>query len=73
MSLTEDRANNRVANVKTMAARIAAFGEGHSVREFMDALALASGSMLLAAYHPGRGREVALSRFLDELQRTVTK
>lgn len=71
-SLAEDRASNRVANVKTMAARIAAFGEGYSVREFMDALALASGSMITAAYR-GPGREVALSRFLDELQRAVTK
>jgi len=71
MSLLLDASNNRVANVKKMAARIAAFGEGFSIREFLDALALASGSLIKAVYR-GPAVEVATNRFIDALRR-VTK
>jgi hypothetical protein len=73
MSLIEDRNNNRVANVKTLAARLAKLGEGETVREFLDALALASGSMLKAAYPVSRGRDVAVSNYLAALQRSLEK
>lgn len=70
MSLLLDTANSRVNNVKSMAARIAAFGEGFSIREFLDALALASGS-LIKAVHRGPGVEVAINRFIEVLRRTT--
>jgi hypothetical protein len=73
MSIIEDRDNNRVANVKKLAARLAKLGEGETVREFVDALALASGSMLRAAYPVGRGRDVAISNYLDALKRSLEK
>jgi hypothetical protein len=72
MSILEDHNNNRVSNVKSLAVRIAKLGEGSSVREFLDALALASGSMLRAAYK-GRGVEIATSNYLDALKRSLEK
>lgn len=68
--ILRDIADNRVHNVKTMAANIAKFGEGKSVREFLDALALASGSMICAAYK-GPGVEQATSNYLDALRRAL--
>jgi hypothetical protein len=38
--------NDRVENVKTIAARIAKQAEGMSVREFLDACALAGGTLI---------------------------
>lgn len=70
MSELIDRQNNRVANVKSMAARIAAFGVGFSIREFLDALALCAGSIIKAA-HRGPGIEVAVSRFNEALRRAM--
>lgn len=71
MSLLLDSNNNRVANVKNMAARVAKFGEGFSIREFLDALALTAGSLIKAVYR-GPGVEAATNRFIDALRR-VTK
>lgn len=68
--LSDDIANNRVANVKIVARRIAAFGEGFSIREFLDALALAAGSLINAA-HRGPGVEVATNRFIEALRRAT--
>ena len=64
--------NDRVANVKTIAARIAKNGEGSSIREFLDASALAAGAMLRACYR-GPGLEVAVRRYCDALMRAVQK
>jgi hypothetical protein len=72
MSILEDMGNNRVANVKTMATRVAKFGEGFSVREFLDSLALASGSLIRAVYR-GPAIEVALDSFIEELRRASHK
>lgn len=66
MITTEDR----VANVKTAAVRIARYGEGLSVREFLDACALASGALIRAVYR-GRGVNVAVERYCDALRRAV--
>ena len=70
--ILDDISNNRVSNVRTIASRIAALGQGYQVREFMDALALASGAMLRSAYK-GRGVEVATSNYLDALKRSLEK
>lgn len=61
---------DRVASVKTIAARVAQFGFGISIREFLDALALASGSLIKAAYR-GPGQEVAVKRFFEAMIRSI--
>lgn len=65
-------ADDRVANVKTMAARIAAYGADHSIREFLDASALAAGSLIRSIYR-GPGIEIAMERYIDALRRAVRK
>jgi hypothetical protein len=72
MSILDDVANNRVANVRTIAARLAKFGEGYSIREFLDALALCAGSLIRVAYR-GNGVGVAVNRFVEELCRAAAK
>lgn len=72
MSMTEDRSNGRVDNVKRMASNLAKFGEGFSVREFLDALALASGSLIKVVYRKS-GQEVAIASFVEELRRAANK
>jgi hypothetical protein len=67
-----DMANNRVTNVRTLASRIASFGSGFSVREFLDALALAAGKLIKAAYR-GPGLEIATRRFVETLVHAVQK
>ena len=68
--MLEDREAVRVANVKSIAARIAGLGEGLSIREFLDACALASGTMIKAVYR-GPGVGVATDRYVDALRRAV--
>ena len=63
-------ADDRVANVKTIAARIAKQGEGLSIREFLDACALASGALIKAIYR-GRGIDVAVDKHCEALRRAV--
>ena len=63
---------DRVANVKTIAARLASQGEGLSVREFLDASALAAGVMIRILYR-GPGVQVAVERYVDALGRAVSK
>lgn len=65
-------AEDRVANVKTIAARIAKQGEGQSVREFLDGCALASGAMIRALYR-GPGVDIAVERYRDALLRAIHK
>lgn len=60
----------RIANVKTVAARVAAFGNGYSIREFLDALALAAGSLIRACYR-GPAVEVAVISFIAALRRAT--
>lgn len=68
--MLDDKANNRVNNVKSIAKRVVVFGEGFSIREFLDALALASGSLIRVAYR-GPGIEIATKRFIDALYRAT--
>lgn len=70
--ILDDALNNRVVNVRTIAARVAKFGEGISVREFLDALAITAGT-LIRACHRGPGVEIATKRFIDVVIRTVLK
>jgi hypothetical protein len=70
--LLESRANERVDNVKTIAQRIAKQGEGLSIREFLDASALAAGSLIRILYR-GPGVRVAVERYMDALYRAVNK
>lgn len=72
MSILDDTLNNRVVNVRTIAARVARFGEGISVREFLDALAITAGT-LIRVCHRGPGVETATKRFIDVVIRTVLK
>jgi hypothetical protein len=65
-------AEDRVANVKQIAARIAGLAEGLSVREFLDASALAAGAMIRSIYR-GPGVEIATDRYRDALQRAINK
>jgi hypothetical protein len=68
MSMAEDR----VANVKAIAARIAKQAEGLSVREFLDACALAGGTMIRSIYR-GAGVGMAAQRYEDAFRRAVNK
>lgn len=61
---------NRADNVKTIAKRIVEFGQGYSIRELLDALALTSGSLIKAVYR-GPGIEVATNRFIEALRRAM--
>lgn len=70
--ILEDVSRNRVSNVKTIASKVAAFGEGFSIREFLDALALAAGSLIKAVYR-GPGVEIATNRFIEALRRAANK
>lgn len=70
--MLDDIAKGRADNVKTVAARLAQFGVGYSVREFLDALALAAGTLIRACYR-GPGVEIATKSFIDALIRTVQK
>lgn len=70
MSLLGDRENNRVTNVRTIAARIAAFGQGYNVRELLDAVALVGGSLIKQCYR-GPGIEIATNRFVEALRRAA--
>lgn len=70
--ILDDVANNRVANVRTIASRVAAFGAGYSVREFLDALALAAGKLIKACYR-GPGVEIAVRHFVETLVIAVQK
>lgn len=63
-------AEDRVANVKTIAARVAKQGEGLSIREFLDGCALASGTLIKAIYR-GPGVAVAVERYCEALRRAV--
>jgi hypothetical protein len=63
-------AEDRVANVKSIAARIAATAQGLSVREFLDASALAAGKLIRALYR-GPGVEIAINRYSEALRRAV--
>jgi hypothetical protein len=60
----------RVDNVKTMAARIAKNGEGLNVREFLDASALAGATLIKAVYR-GPAQSIALQRYVDQMLRTI--
>lgn len=70
MAYYETERTDRVANVKTIAQRIAKFAEGYSVREFMDASALATGTLIKAIYR-GAGVDVAVERYIEALRRAV--
>lgn len=70
--LVADNRARRVENVKTIAVRIAKQAEGMSVREFLDACALASGSMIREVYR-GNGVAIALQNYGDALVRAVNK
>lgn len=63
---------DRTANVKTIAARIATQAEGLSVREFLDACALAGGALIRNIYR-GPGVTIAAERFRDAFDRALTK
>lgn len=63
---------DRATNVKEIAARIAKCAEGLSVREFLDACALASASMIRVIYR-GPAVNVAAHRFGDAFQRALSK
>jgi hypothetical protein len=67
-----DRQNSRVANVKDMATRVAKLGQGLSIREFLDALALAAGSIIRAVYR-GPGVTVATESFITAFRKAVNK
>lgn len=70
--ILDDVANNRVANVRALAARVVKLAEGLSVRELLDALALAAGSLIRAVYR-GPGIEIATKSFIEALIRAVQK
>jgi hypothetical protein len=63
-------AEDRAANVKTIAGRIAATATGLSIREFLDASALAAGTLMRAIYR-GPGLQVAVNRYTEALRRAV--
>jgi hypothetical protein len=63
---------DRAANVKTIAARIAAQAEGLSVREFLDACALASATLIRAIYR-GPGVAIATERYNEAFHRALNK
>lgn len=63
---------DRTANVKTIAARIAKQGEGLSIREFLDASALAAGALIANIYR-GPGVDVAVRRYCEALSRAIQK
>lgn len=63
-------AEDRTANVKTIAGRIAATATGLSIREFLDASALAAGTLMRAIYR-GPGLQVAVNRYTEALRRAV--
>lgn len=66
------QSSTRVSNVKSIAGRIAKTAEGLSVREFLDASALAAGTMIKAIYR-GPGLQVATERYIEALRRVVSK
>jgi hypothetical protein len=70
--MPDDVIKGRADNVKTVAARVAAFGQGYSIREFLDALALAAGTLIRACYR-GPGLEIATKSFIEVLIKTVQK
>lgn len=63
-------AEDRVSSVKSIAGRIAKTAEGLSVREFLDASALAAGT-LMKTFYRGPGLAVAIERYADALRRAV--
>lgn len=65
-------AEDRAANVKSIAGRIAATAAGLSVREFLDASALAAGTLMRAIYR-GPGLQIAVNRYTDALRRAVNQ
>lgn len=65
-------AEDRAANVKAIAARIAKQAEGLSVREFLDASALAAGT-LIGAIYKGPGVAIATQRYTEAFRRAVDK
>ncbi|WP_407146261.1 hypothetical protein [Bradyrhizobium sp. ORS 86] len=70
LTILDDQSNARVANVKSIAGRIAKTAEGLSVREFLDGAALSAGTLIKAFYH-GPGRSIAVDRFIEALRRAV--
>lgn len=64
--MSEDRA----ANVKSIAGRIAATATGLSIREFLDGSALAAGTLMKAIYR-GPGLQIAVNRYTEALRRAV--
>lgn len=70
MEILLDQANTRVSNVRSIAGRIAKTAEGLSVREFLDACALAAGT-LIKAFYRGPARSIAVERFIEALRRAV--
>jgi len=63
---------DRAANVKTIAARIAAQAEGLSVREFLDACALAAATLIRNIYR-GPAIEIAAHRHRQAFDRALNK
>jgi hypothetical protein len=63
-------AEDRVANVKSIAGRIAATATGLSIREFLDASALAAGTLMRTLYR-GPGLQIAVNRYTEALRRAV--
>jgi hypothetical protein len=63
-------AEDRAANVKSIAGRIAATATGLSIREFLDASALAAGTLMKAIYR-GPGLQIAVNRYTEALRRAV--
>jgi hypothetical protein len=61
---------DRVANVRGIAARIAKTAEGLSIREFLDASALAAGKLMVAMYK-GPGLQAAVDRYTEALRRSL--
>ena len=70
--LRPDTEQARVDNVKALAARIAKLAEGMSVREFLDACALAAGTLVRGVYR-GPGITIAGQRFADAFTRAINK
>lgn len=70
LGILEDQSASRVSNVKTIAGRIAATAQGLSIREFLDASALAAGTLIRAIYR-GPGVEIAINRYTEALRRAV--
>jgi hypothetical protein len=70
--LRSDVERARVERVKALAARITRLAEGTSVREFLDACALAAGA-LICNFYRGHGVKDAGQRFADAFTRAVNK